>query len=150
MVSNEDKQSILASCALGIPELETSTGFKRSGHCGMTDDPIPKQLLYGELEQGKLKVGGQKLCYTDIVKRHLKAVEYDTTNREDLTRDRVNWRGTLHDGREKIQHKIVAASELRHYRRHNLGTHWCLICGKLFHTTRRMLQHRRIVHGSPS
>ena len=34
----------------------------------MAEDRFPKQLLYGELEQGKRKVGGQKLRYKDLVK----------------------------------------------------------------------------------
>ena len=94
----------------------------------MADDRIPMQLLCGEQEPGKRKIGGQKLRLKDVVKRHLKAAEIDTTNLEDLTGNRANWRRTLLEGREKIQSNYVEASELRHYRRHNLRNYSCHIC----------------------
>ena len=138
----------------GLDSIEAviaTTQLRWTGHViRMADDRIPKKLLYGELEQGKRKVGGQKLRYKDVIKRHLKAAEIETNNWEDLATDRAQWRQTLHNGNEKIQRKYVAASELRHYRRHNPGNHPCQICGKLLHTTGGMLQHQRIVHQSPS
>ena len=73
----------------------------------MADDRIPMQLLCGEQEPGKRKIGGQKLRLKDVVKRHLKAAETYTTIWEKLTKDRAYWRWTLHDGRGKTQGKLL-------------------------------------------
>ena len=128
-----------------------SIQLRWTGHVlRMENGRIPKQLLYGELERGKRKVGGQKLRYKDVVKRHLKAADIDVNSWEELATDRIKWRHSLHEGRQTIQRKFVAASDLRHYRRHNQGSHACPTCGKTFHTARGVLQHQRIMHRSPS
>ena len=116
----------------------------------MEEDRIPKQLLYGELAEGKRKVGGQKLRYKDVQKRHLKSMNIDVNSWEQLAADRNSWRHSLHTGREAVQSKIVAASDLQHYRRHNPGTVPCPECDKSFHTERGLLQHRRMKHRSIS
>ena len=46
----------------------------------MKDSRIPKQILYGELALGNRKVGGQKLRYKDIAKRHMKAMDLDVNS----------------------------------------------------------------------
>ena len=114
----------------------------------MNDERIPKQLLYSELESGKRKVGGQKLRYKDVIKRHLKSADINIDTWETLAADRNVWRSTLHSGKQTIQRKFVDASDQRHYRRHNPGVNPCSICDKMFHTVRGVLQHQRIVHGS--
>ena len=43
----------------------------------MENDRYFKQLLYGELEGRKRRLGGQKLLYYDVVKPHLKAAYID-------------------------------------------------------------------------
>ena len=124
-----------------------TTQLRWTGHVlRMNEERVPKQLLYGELERGKRRVGGQKLRYRDVVKRHLKSADINVEGWEALAADRARWRKSLHDGREAIQQKFVAASNQRHYRRHNPGSHVCNTCGKMFHTVRGMLQHQRIVH----
>ena len=114
----------------------------------MNEERIPKQLLYCELENGKRNVGGQKLRYKDVIKRHLKSADINVDTWETLAADRNEWRSTLHSGKQTIQRKFVDASDQRHYRRHNPGVNPCSICGKMFHTIRGVLQHQRILHGS--
>ena len=138
----------------GLDSIEATLAtmqLRWTGHVvRMENNRIPKQLLYGELEEGKRRVGGQKLRYKDVVKRHLKAANIDVNSWEELAADRISWRRCLYNGRQTIQRKFVAASDLRHYRRHNPGSHPCHICGSMFHTARGMLQHQRMKHRSQS
>ena len=138
----------------GLDSIEATLAtmqLRWTGHVvRMQDHRIPKQLMYGELEEGKRRVGGQKLRYKDVVKRHLKAADIDVNSWEELATDRASWRRSLYTGKETIQRKFVAASDMRHYRRHNPGSHPCPICGKMFHTARGVLQHQRMMHGGPS
>ena len=122
-----------------------------TGHVVRMDDSrIPKALLYGELVNGRRRVGGQKLRYRDVMKRHLKAMDIPTDNWEELARDRSKWRSAIHAGRAKIERRIIDASALRHHRRHNPGTYQCGPCGRLFHTERGLQQHRRMMHRPPT
>ena len=115
----------------------------------MEDSRIPKMLLYGELASGSRKVGGQKLRYKDVVKRHLKAMDISTVGWEELAADRSEWRSAVRRGKEKIEARIAEDSALRHYRRHNPGSYQCSTCGRLFHTERGLQQHRRMMHRPP-
>ena len=125
----------------------TTMQLRWTGHViRMEDHRIPKQLLYGELAEGKRKVGGQKLRYKDVQKRHLKSMNIDVNSWEQLAEDRNSWRRSLHAGKEVVQRKIRAASDLLHYRRHNPGTVPCPDCDKSFHTERGLLQHHRMKH----
>ncbi|CAJ0933545.1 unnamed protein product [Ranitomeya imitator] len=54
----------------------------------MPDSRLPKQLLYGELCQGKRAVGGQKKRYKDCLKVSLKNLEVNTNEWEELALER--------------------------------------------------------------
>ena len=128
-----------------------ATQLRWTGHVvRMNEKRIPKITLYGELARGSRKVGGQKLRYRDVVKRHLKAMDIEVGTWEELAADRTSWRASIHRGKVRIEERRAAASELRHYRRHNPGNYPCATCGKTFHTARGLLQHRRMMHRSSS
>ena len=129
----------------------TTMQLRWTGHIArMDDNRIPKMIFYGELENGTRRVGGQKLRYKDVTKRHLKAMNINVENWEEQAKERSSWRRSLHRGKKEIERKIEDASELRHYRRHNPGTHTCGTCNKTFHTERGLLQHRRMKHRGPN
>ena len=54
-----------------------------AGHASqMSDSRIPKQLLYGELNQGARKAGGQRKSFKDSLKAYLKDFYIDVTTWE--------------------------------------------------------------------
>ena len=128
-----------------------ATQLRWVGHVArMEDSRIPKKVLYGELAEGRRKVGGQKLRFKDVIKRHMKSMNLDIHNWEQQVTDRSKWRSSLHKGRETIHQKLTAASDLRHYRRNNPGSHECITCERAFHTERGLLQHQRMMHRLPT
>ena len=130
-----------------VEAILASTQLRWAGHISrMGDERIPKKIFYGELLEGNRRVGGQKLRYKDVLKRHLKAMEIGVSSWEQQASDRSSWRLSLHNGRKAIQRTLKAASEQRHHRRHNPGTHQCTVCGRQFHTERGVLQHQRMMH----
>ena len=64
----------------------------------MEEGRIPKDILYGELAEGKRPVGRPQLRFKDICKRDLKSLNIDTNSWETLTKDRSAWRGAVKDG----------------------------------------------------
>ena len=53
--------------------------LRLAGHVHrMDDDRIPKQLLYGELAEGKRSHGGQKKRYKDTLKATLKVTHHNS------------------------------------------------------------------------
>ena len=58
----------------------------------MDEDRLPKQLLYGELAEGRRSAGGQLRRYKDIAKRTLKACHMQPECLEGQASDRQQWR----------------------------------------------------------
>ncbi|XP_072182292.1 uncharacterized protein [Diadema setosum] len=58
-------------------------------------DYIAKKLFYGELADGKRKVGGQNKRFKDNLKLYLKDFFIDTESWEALAADRPSWRQTI-------------------------------------------------------
>ena len=73
----------------------------------MEDGWIPKDLLYGELADGKRNIGRPALRFKDACKRDMKTLNIDTTTWEEIADDRSKWRSLLHkkklkEGEEKL------------------------------------------------
>ena len=64
----------------------------------MSDDRIPKQLLFGELTTGTRTVGRPFLRWKDSFKGTLKQSNISTTQWQDIATDRSTWRRSIHDG----------------------------------------------------
>ena len=57
----------------------------------MSDDCIPRKLFYGELPDGKRKVGGQKKRFKDSLNLYHKDLSINTESSETLAVDRPSW-----------------------------------------------------------
>ena len=95
----------------------------------MADEQIPKQLLYGELAEGKRSHGGQKKLFKDC----LKAFGIDTASWETLAQDRSPWCSAIQKGSQTAELRRTAEAqkkrELRKTRAVSTGssapTHAC-------------------------
>ena len=134
----------------GMECIEASLAGTQLRWCGhvvrMETNRIPRIVLYGELQNGKRRRGGQKLRYKDVIKRHLKATDISIENWENIARDRARWRSAIRFGKANITNEQITAMQRSHYQRHNQGNHSCIDCGKLFHTGRGLQQHKRLIH----
>ena len=79
-----------------IEAMMISAQLRWVGHVvRMADDRIPKQLLYGELAQGKRSRGGQRKRYKDSLKHNVIKCNLDPNTLEAMAVDRAGWRGTV-------------------------------------------------------
>ena len=88
----------------GVPDIETIVRKMRNSgglvmwHTIMSDDRIPKQLLFGELTTGARTVGRPLLRWKESLKDTLKQSHISTTQWQDTATDRSTWRRSFHDG----------------------------------------------------
>ena len=57
----------------------------------MSDEHLPKKILYGEQQVGKHSHGGQKKRYKDTLKASLKDFNIPTESWEQIAQDRTKW-----------------------------------------------------------
>ncbi|XP_072180115.1 uncharacterized protein [Diadema setosum] len=95
----------------GIPSIITKirkAQVRWAGHVSrMSDDRIPKKLFYGELADGKRKVGGQKKRFKDNLRLYLKDFSIDTESWETLSADRPSWRQAIAVGACRAEEQRV-------------------------------------------
>ena len=65
----------------------------------MSDEGLPEQILYGELQAGaRRSVGGQKKGFKDTLKTSLKDFNTDHTSRGTFALNRTAWRNAVGAG----------------------------------------------------
>lgn len=96
---DERKTNVEVLNIAGLPSMYTLLRQRRLRWLGhvhrMKDGRIPKDLLYGELAEGKRPTGRPLLRYKDVCKRDLEALDINVDSWEALASDRVAWRRTL-------------------------------------------------------
>jgi len=112
---------------------------------------LPKQLLYGELSQGKRSAGGQKKRFKNSLKRSLKALDIDVNNWETSAMNLPTWRHTLAIGALAAETcRTVAAQGKCADRKARAAsssttspTNVCPSCGRKFRTRIGLTSHLR-------
>ena len=79
----------------------------------MDDGRIPKDLLYGELAQGKRPTGRPQLRYKDACKRDLKALGIDINGWEILASERSAWRQAVQEGLSEFEETLAEQAEIK-------------------------------------
>ena len=88
------------------------------GHvCRTEEDRIPKEILFGELAEGKCPAGRPQLRFKDICKRDLKSMNIDTNSWETLAKDRSAWRGAVINGLDTFEETLTSNTEEKRRRR---------------------------------
>ena len=117
----------------------------------MSDDRLPKQMLYGELSLGTRKTGGQLKRYKDVTKRSLIDCNIDPDNLESVASNRQEWRvvtkqGLTHFEEARTKH-LEEARERRHRATTNPATtnddNVCLECGRRCASRIGLVSHMR-------
>jgi exonuclease III len=102
----------------GIEAMIISAQLRWTGHVARMDDSrIPKQLLYGELRNGKRSQGGQKKRYKDTLKHNLKVCSIDVDSWETLALDRSKWRTEIRNGTKQFESDRHSALAIKRQRR---------------------------------
>ena len=138
---------------ISVQTLLLKSQARWAGHVvRMSDDRLPKQLLYGELKEGKRTVGGQKKRYKDTLKSTLKELKISTDNWEAVASDRPAWRTAVRTGaRSAESRRITAAQSKRAARKARAAssadlapTVPCPTCGRFLRSRAGLAGHMRV------
>ena len=106
-----------------LPDMYTLLRARRlrwTGHVvRMTDDRLPKAILYGELKNATRPVGRPKLRFKDCLKRDLTSFDIDHASWEVQAQDRPAWRANLTKGSVKSVENYIDFCNRRRRRRHH-------------------------------
>jgi hypothetical protein len=84
----------------------------------MSDSRLPKQVLFGELLEGKRPLGRPKRRYAENVKETLTGFSIEPRDLLRRTNDRNEWRRTVTSGAQKFEAGRTERMEERRRRRH--------------------------------
>ena len=91
-----------------------------TGHvCRMSEDRLPRQLLYGQLPNSKRNQGGQMKRFKDQIKSTMKKCRMDPSTLEAKVVDRPGWRSACREGLSRLENTIHETRQARRLRRHN-------------------------------
>jgi hypothetical protein len=156
-VSWQDKipDTEILKCAelTSIHTLLKKNQVRWTGHViRMNDSRIPKQMMYGELCEGKRSTGGQKKRYKDTLKTSLKSLDIELQSWESLAQDRTLWRSKIKNGARTAEAKHITDAESKRAARKARTTaastttsaFTCSKCGKSLRARIGLISHERI------
>ncbi|XP_076039478.1 uncharacterized protein LOC143024551 [Oratosquilla oratoria] len=89
-----------------------------AGHVNrMSDDRLPKQVLYAQITHGKRSRGGQRKRYKYVIKRCLDYWNINTGSWEEASRDCSKCRTTIANGVQRLETRRTAKLEEKRTRR---------------------------------
>ena len=122
-----------------------------AGHVAcMSDERLPRKLLFGRLQQGKRSQGGQKKRFKDTLKASLKAINISYNTWEQSAQDRAARRSAVHKGAKACKTNRTAVAEESRWARKNrannstaAATIPCPHCHRLFRAQIGLTSHLR-------
>ena len=119
----------------------------------MTDERLPKKVLYGELQEGKRSQGGQKKRYKDTLKASLKDFNIPIESWEQAGQDRTKWRCLINKGASQFEEKRICEAERKRKERKERAKEpspvsaqsdfTCSICNRKFRAKIGLYSHQR-------
>ena len=124
----------------------------------MSDGRIPKDILYGELAEGKRPCGRPKLRFRDVCKRDLRSLGIKEDSWEETASDRSAWKNSVKAGIESAEAKRVVKWEEKRERKKNLSSvtnsdvdggtsscslFTCSLCGRICRSRIGLFSHSR-------
>ena len=126
----------------------------------ISDECLPKKILYGELQVGKHSHGGQKKWYKDTFKASLKDVSIPTESWEQIAQDRTKWRGLIRRGAGEYEAKRISEAEQKRAQRKvrakasptelSSSDLSCSICNRQFRAKIGLISHLRTQNNNTS
>ena len=89
---------------------------------------LPRQILYGQLQEGFRSPGGQRKRYKDHIKTLLKRCAIQPSALEDLAADRHTWRSISHKGIAHLQEQTTERRKKQRVQRHQRAAGAPLSC----------------------
>ena len=129
----------------------------------MPDGRIPKDILYGELEEGKRQCGRPKLRFRDVCKRDLRSLGIDEVSWEETASDRSAWKNSVKTGIESSEAKRAVKWEEKRERKKKRSSvansdvddgttsctlFTCSLCGRICHSRIGLFSHSRRCSGN--
>ena len=119
----------------------------------MSDEWLPKKVLYGELQEGKRSQGGQKKHYKDTLKASLKDFNIPTESWERAAQERTKWHCLINKGPSQFEAKRIYEAERKRKERKARAkgpssdsaqsAFTCSICNRQFRAKFGLYNHQR-------
>ena len=137
--------------SLSMPSLLIQRRLRWLGHAHLMEpDRLPREILYGELQEGVRRVGRPLLRYKDVIKRDLRSALIDTSAWEDIAKHRETWRQSVKAGVSKAEvNARVQATCKRAARKECAASarvstrHVCATCNRDCHSRIGLHSHTR-------
>lgn len=147
-----DNVSVLnVANATSIESLIMKNQLRWTGHVvRMSNDRLPKQVLYSELQAGQRSIGAPRKRYKDVLNTTLKATKLNNVSWEILATSRNDWRRqtsnsitTYEESRQQAVRAKAAARKNRTSTGDNNTNITCHLCGRQFVARIGLVSHLR-------